>query len=84
MNWLNTIFDYFFGSDSKFFLLGAWLTAIFMILGQFWSLIGVACAGAFVYFGEMQFYGEVTVRDMKSLILGAMATLLLGILFLPL
>lgn len=83
MNWLNTIFDYFFGNDSKFFLIGAWLTAIFMMFGQFWSLIGVAGAAAFVYFAEMQVYGEWTLRDFKSLVLGALATLLLGILFLP-
>lgn len=83
MNWLNTIFDYFFGNDSKFFLIGAWLTAIFMMIGQFWSLIGVACAGAFVYFADMQIYGELAIRDMKNVVLGALASMLIGLLFLP-
>lgn len=83
MNWLYTIFDYFFGNDSKFFLVGAWITALFMMIGQFWSLIGVACAAAFVYFAETQIYGEWTLRDFKSLVLGALTTMILGILFLP-
>ena len=83
MNWLNTIFDYFFGNDSKFFLIGAWLTAIFMMFGLLWSLIGLVCAGAFVYFANMQIYGEWTMREMKCVVLGALVTMLIGLLFIP-
>lgn len=81
MNWLNNLFEYFFGNDSKFFLIGAWLTALFMLLGQFWALIGAALAAAFVYFADMQVYGEWGFREMKSVVLGALASLLLGLFF---
>lgn len=83
MNWLRTIFEYFFGNDSKFFLIGAWLTAIFMMFGQFWSLIGTVLAALFVYYADKEIYGEWTMRDMKCVLLGALASLFLGLFFLP-
>ena len=83
MNWITNIFESFFGNDSKYFLLGAWLTALFMIIGQFWSLIGTAFAVGLVYLAEKQIYGEFTTRDFYCVILGSLTSIIIGILFLP-
>lgn len=83
MNWLNTIFVYFFGTDSKFFLIGAWLTSIFMMIGQLWALIGTGLAALFVYYADKQIYGEWAIRDMKCVVLGALVSLIFGLFFIP-
>jgi hypothetical protein len=83
MNWITQLFEKFFGNDSKYFLLGAWLTALFMLIGQFWSLIGAALAFGTVYFAEKQMYGEWVVRDMKSILFGCLTSMILGILLFP-
>lgn len=83
MNWITNIFEKFFGNDSKYYLLGAWLTALFMIIGQFWSLIGIAVAVGIVYLAEKQIYNELVTRDFYSVILGGLTSIIIGILFLP-
>lgn len=83
MNWILDIFEMFFGNDSKYFLIGAWMTAIFMAFGGFWALLGTALAAGFVYVAEYQVFGSLTMRDMRSVVLGGLVTLLIGILFLP-
>ena len=83
MNWITNIFEKFFGNDSKYFLLGAWITALFMIIGQFWALIGAGLAFGFVYVSEKQVYNELVTRDLYSVALGCLTSIIIGILFLP-
>lgn len=83
MNWIMYIYEKFFGENSKFFLLGAWLTALFIVYGQFWSLIGVALACGFVYVSEKQMQGIWDTNDMCGVLLGALTTLIFALLFFP-
>ena len=83
MNWIIYIYERFFSEKSKFFFLGAWLTALFMAYGEVWSLIGLALGCGFVYVSEKQIKGNWETDDMCSVVLGALTSVLFGLLFFP-